>query len=387
MFQNKLRKVLAVSVLMAVMAGCSSSKPAAETAPAATPAKEPIKIGVVTSLTGANAATGVQVSTGAKLAIKEWNAKGGIQGQQIEVLVEDDQSNPTGATNAFNKIAAAKPAGMVLPTFAPFVMALEPAVRQLGVPSLTSATGVAITKQGNPWFFRTRTNDEIMGKIAANFAADELKTKKPGLLYANNDYGKGGFGVIKATLEAKGIPLAATETFNQGDKDMTAQLLNLKKAGVDLIIVWSIPADSATIAVQQKQLGLGVQILGSPGWGTKEFFDLAKGAADGQYGLVDYAGGSTDRIKAWEKAVDENFKGIPASFVTGAAYDGTNIMLSAMNKVGTDPAKVREAMAATQNYDGIIGSFSFDKEGNGLRQAVIFKIENNAIKVVKTMKE
>ncbi|HEY3368962.1 MAG TPA: ABC transporter substrate-binding protein [Symbiobacteriaceae bacterium] len=380
-------KVLALTVIMAVVAGCGS-KPAATSAPAATEApKEPIKIGVVTSLTGPNAATGIQVATGAKLAAKEWNDKGGVQGRKIDVQVEDDQGTPTGATNAHNKIAASKPAGVVLPTFAQLVMALEPAVKQLAVPSLTSATGVAITKQGNPWFFRTRTNDEVMGKLAANFAADELKTKKPGVLYANNDYGKGGYAVIKATLEAKSIQLVGAESFNSGDKDFTAQLLNLKKAGSDLIIIWSTPADSAVIALQQKQLSLGVQILGSPGWGVKEFFDLVKGAADGQYGLVDYAGGSSDRIKAWEKAVDDSAKGIPASFVTGAAYDGLSIMLGAMNKVGTDPAKVRDAMLATQNYDGIIGTFSFDKEGNGLKQAVIFKIENNAMKVIKSVKE
>ena len=386
MFQRTFPKVVATAVIMAALIGCSSSQPAApaDKAPAS---QEPIKIGVVTSLTGGLAATGIQVATGAKLAAKEWNDKGGIQGRQIEVVVEDDQSNPTGATNAFNKVAAAKPAGLVLPTFAQFVMALEPSVKQAAVPTLTSATGVAITKQGNPWFFRTRTNDEIMGKIAATFAADELKAKKPGILYANNDYGKGGFDVLKATLEAKGLQLAGAESFNSGDKDMTAQLLKLKQAGSDLIIVWSVPADSATVALQQKQLDLGIQILGSPGWGTKEFFDLAKGAADGHYGLVDYAGGSSDRIKAWEKAVNDNFKGIPASFVTGAAYDGVSIMLNAMNKVGTDPAKVRDEMRATKDYEGIIGTFSYDQEGNGLRQAVIFKIENNGMNVIKTMKE
>ncbi|HYG59722.1 MAG TPA: ABC transporter substrate-binding protein, partial [Symbiobacteriaceae bacterium] len=245
MFQRTFPKVVATAVIMAALIGCSSSQPAApaDKAPAS---QEPIKIGVVTSLTGGLAATGIQVATGAKLAAKEWNDKGGIQGRQIEVVVEDDQSNPTGATNAFNKVAAAKPAGLVLPTFAQFVMALEPSVKQAAVPTLTSATGVAITKQGNPWFFRTRTNDEIMGKIAATFAADELKAKKPGILYANNDYGKGGFDVLKATLEAKGLQLAGAESFNSGDKDMTAQLLKLKQAGSDLIIVWSVPADSAT---------------------------------------------------------------------------------------------------------------------------------------------
>jgi len=391
MFRKALISVMSLALILTVLAGCGGTPKTAEPAkPAAAEApkpKEPIKIGVVTSTTGPLAATGIQVATGVKLAAKEWNDKGGVDGRKVEVTVEDDQGTPTGATNAFNKISGMKPDAVVLPTFAQLVMALEPSVKQTAVPALTSATGVAITKAGNPWFFRLRTNDEYMGKFAADFAASELKTKKPGVIYANNDYGKGGFDVIKATLEKAGVKLAGAESFNANDKDVTAQLLNLKKAGADLIIAWSVPTDSATIAVQQKQLGLGIPFLGSPGWGTKEFFDLAKGAADGNYGLVDFVPGTDDRTQKWVKAVDDNFKGVPANFVVGANYDGTMVLLTNMAKAGSEPKKVREAMLATKDYAGIIGPFTFDSVGNGLRQAYIFKIENNGIKAVKTLRE
>ncbi len=391
MFRRVLISVMSLVLILGLLSGCGGTQKSAEPAkqaPAETAKpKEPIKIGVVTSTTGPLAATGIQVATGVKLAAKEWNDKGGVGGRKVEVTVEDDQGTPTGATNAFNKIAGMKPDAMVLPTFAQLVMALEPSVKQTAVPSLTSATGVAITKAGNPWFFRLRTNDEYMGKFAADFAVGELKIKKPGIIYANNDYGKGGYEVIKATLERAGVKPVGAESFNANDKDVTAQLLNLKKAGADLIIAWSVPTDSATIALQQKQLGLGIPFLGSPGWGTKEFFDLAKGAADGNYGLVDFVPGNDDRTTKWAKAIADNFKGVPANFVVGANYDGTMMLLTAMEKVGSDPRKVRETMLATKGYAGIIGPFTFDTVGNGLRQAYIFKIENNSIKSVKTLRE
>ncbi|MCL5047020.1 MAG: ABC transporter substrate-binding protein [Actinobacteria bacterium] len=393
MFRRGFMVLVSVLVAAAFLVGCSSgsSGPAPKNEgssktdqPAA--AKDPIRIGVVTSLTGPAAATGQQVAVGVKLAALEWNAKGGIGGRKIEVQVEDDQYKPSDALNAYNKIMAQKPVAVVLPTFAQLVMALEPNVKASAIPHFTSATGTAITKVGNPWFFRLRTNDEIMGRLIADFALKELKTKKPGIIYANNDYGKGGYETIKAVLEKTGTPLAAAEAFNSGDKDVSAQLLKLKKAGVDLIISYSTPADSATIALQQKQLGLGVPFLGSPGWGVREFFDLVKGAADGNHVTVDFVPGNDERTQKWAKAIEDNFKGTPVSFVVSTNYDGANILFSAIEKVGTDPNKLREALLATQNYSGITGTYSFDSVGNGLRQAVFSKIENNSMKVLKTIK-
>ncbi len=388
MFRRTTMVTLALLLAVTLLAGCggSASAPASKSEqPAAS--KEPIKVGVVTSLTGPAAATGQQVAAGVKLAALEWNAKGGINGRPIEVDVEDDQYKPSDALNAYNKLSAQKPVAVFLPTFSQLVMALEPNVKAAAIPHFTSATGTVITKSGNPWFFRLRTNDEIMGKLAVNYALQDLKTKKPGLIYANNDYGKGGYEVIKGMLDKAGVALVDAEAFNTTDKDVSAQLLKLKKAGADLIISWSTPADSATIALQQKQIGLGIPFLGSPGWGTKEFFDLVKGAADGNSVLVDFVAGNDERTQKWVKAVQDNLKATPPSFVVSSNYDGANILFNAIAKVGTAPDKLRGALLGTQNYAGITGTYSFDPAGNGLHQGVIAKIENNNLKVVKIVKE
>lgn len=334
-------------------------------------AKDPIVIGVVTSQTGPNAATGKQVAAGVQAAAAEWNAKGGINGRQIKVLVEDDANNPTTALNAFNKLMGEKPAAMWLPTFTPLVMAAEPAVKQAKVPTFTSATGTGITKSGDGWFFRLRTNDDKQGRLAATFALQEMKAKKPAILYPANDYGKGGYAAIKSELDKAGVKLIAEETFNQGDKDISTQLRKIKAAGADLLIAWTVPTDSGLVAVQASQVGLGIPILGGPGFGTPEYLQLAGDASNGINVLVDAYIDVNGAHKAFADLVRKENKDTPISFVVSANYDGAIMLFEAIKKTGTDPAKLKAALLATKNHKGVTGPYTFDKEGNGLHQGVL----------------
>ena len=232
MTKRSMMYVLVVLVVALVAVGCGSTTtttaPAASTttaAPAgstttAAPTGGKIIVGCFTSLTGASAGAGSTIATGVKFAVKEWNDKGGINGQQIEVIVEDDQSTPTGAVNAFNKLVSQKPAFIVGPPFTGNVLAVEQSLKTSG--KLPVATNVAITQGGDGWFFRVGTVDSITSVLSAQFIIDDLKAKKPAIIYPNNDYGKGGYEGIKAYCDSKGIPLVAAETFTQGtDKDVT----------------------------------------------------------------------------------------------------------------------------------------------------------------------
>lgn len=373
------RKLFALVLLFSMfLTACSGSQSGSSS-------KEPIKIGVVTSTTGPNAATGKQVAVGVQQAAKEWNDKGGLLGRQIVVEVEDDANNPTTAVNAFNKLVSGKPAALWLPTFTPLVMANEQGVKQAKIPVFTSATGTVITKSGDGWFFRLRTNDNKQGRLAATFAVNDLKSKKPAIIYPSNDYGKGGYAAIKAELEKLGVKLVAEETYNQGDKDVSTQLRKIKSAGADLLISWTIPTDSGMVAVQAQQTGIGIPILGGPGFGTGEYLALAQDATNGINVIVDAAVGFDDKSKEFVSRVNANFKDVPVSFVVSANYDGAMMLFEAIKKAGsTDPAKVRDALLATKNYAGVTGPYGFDKEGNGLHQGVLGKWENKKLVPQKT---
>jgi branched-chain amino acid transport system substrate-binding protein len=380
--------VTATALFLSACSGASTGTtpaPAGGSGAPAPAAQAKIVVGVVTSQTGPNAATGKQVAVGVQQAAKEWNEKGGINGQQIDVVVEDDAGTPTAALNAFNKVMSSKPVAIIDPTFAGLVMATEPAVKQAKIPVFTSATGTAITKSGDGWFFRLRTNDEKQGKLAANYAINDLKSKQPAILYPDNDYGKPGFEVIKATLEKAGVKLVDAEVYHQGDKDVSTQLRKIKSAGADLLISWTIPTDSGMVAVQAQQIGLGIPIFGSPGFGTGEYLQLAQDATNGISVLVDATIGFDDKSKEFVARVNKNFKDSPVSFVVSANYDGANMLFEALKKSGNEPAKVKAALLATQNYQGVTGPYSFDKEGNGLHQGVLGKWENQKLVPIKTM--
>lgn len=366
-------------------AGTQKGPGAAQTTEKAASGGEPIVIGVVTSLTGPLAATGVQVAAGVRLAAKEWNEKGGVKGRQVEVVVEDDAGNPSTAVNAFNKILGRKPVAMFAPTFTPLVMAMYEGIKQAGLPVFTSATGVPITKQPEKLFFRLRTNDEKAGRIIAQYAVQELKAKRPGILYPNNDYGKGGYQVIKTTLEELGAPPVAAETFTQTDKDVSAQLLKIKRAGADLLIAWTVPADSGLVAKQARQLDLGIPILGGPGFGTEEYLELAGEATDGIHVLLDAAVGLDEKTRPFVEAVKKNFPDVPVSFVVSTNYDGANMLLQAIEKAGTDPAAIRRALHEVKGYAGVSGPYSFDADGNGLHQGVLARWEGRKLVPLKTV--
>lgn len=392
--------VLAMGVITLAVAGCGSGSttttaavtPGAPTsAPDTTVATEatgePIRIGVVTSLTGPLAATGTQVATGVKYAAQEWNDKGGVNGRQVEVLVEDDQSTPNGSVNAFNALLSKNPNFIVGPTFTPLIMPLAPILEeQAKIPFFTSATGTPITKAGGGWFFRLRTNDTQTALLLIQYGIEELKAQKPAIIYPNNDYGKSGLTVMSEYLASTNLKFVAQETFNQGtDKDVSAQLNKIKNSGADLLIGWTVPVDSGMISVQATQIGMGMPILGSPGFGTPEFLKLAQGSTEGIKAIIDSTAGQDDASKDWAGKVKAAFPDSPVSFVVSAAYDGTSMALAEIGKGADTGDALRDALAAIKDYQGITGTYSFDAEHNGLHQGVIIEWKGQKFTPIKTI--
>lgn len=401
--RGRVRYLVVLSVVMALvlLAGCSKpapQTPAAEEKPApAAPEKpaappEPIKVGVVTSRTGPLAPTGIQVAAGVQFAAQQWNAKGGINGRKIEVVVEDDRSTPTDTLNAFNKlIAETKPIAAWGPTFTPLVLAMEPSVAEAKIPVFVSPTAPVVTQKGGGWFFRTRTNDVKMGVITAKFAVEGLKAKRIAFLYPNNDFGKGGYTIMSKAIKDLGAEEVAAEIYNQGDKDITAQLLNVRKAKADLLIPWTVPVDSAMVVQQSHELNLGIPILGGPGYATEEYLQLVGEATSGNYAMADAAIASAEvggrpEAQAWVKDFKAAFPAIPVSFVVSVAYDSANMLFEVIAAgTPTDGESLRKAMRAHPGYKGVGSTFKSDEEGNLSHQADIIKWEGTKMKLIDTI--
>ena len=378
---------LAVAAVMALaLIGCSPA-PAASSSGGekGSASQSPIVIGLVTEVTGPQASTGDNQINGLKLAIDEQNEKGGVNGRQIKLVIEDDASTPPGAVNAYNKIVAEqKPAAIVIPNFANFDMAIEPAIRKAEIPAITGASGPGVTAAGNPWIFRVRTNDVVMGQLAAEYAVNELGAKKVGIIYVTGEMGAGASKVVKDNLEKLGVTPVGVESYNPDDKDVTAQLLNLQKAGAELIIGWGYPPDAAMVMTNMHQLGLNMKLLGSPAYGISDALNLAKDAANGHKVIIDWIPNDDPATQAWIKKIESRAK-FPANFIQSVYYDAGNILVQTIEKAGTEPAAVRDGLRAVKGYKGLTGEYSFDDKGDGLRQAFIGEIKDGKAVPIKTV--
>jgi len=360
--------------------------PATSSKEAAAASKEPIVIGLVTSVTGGQAATGENQTAGIKMAIEEWNQKGGVNGRPIELAVEDDASNPTGAVNAFNKlISTKKPVAVIGPNYTNSIMAMEPYIKQAAIPVVTGANGVPITASGNPWFFRVLTNSAVTSELLVNYVVNDLGYKKIGIIYINGEYGQSTSKVVQDDLAKLGVTPVRVESYNPDDKDLTAQLLNLDRAGAEIVIGLSYPPDAGLIMTSVSQLGLKMKLLGNTAFSLPEALNIAKEAANGHYLMVEWMPSDDPAIQAWVKKIEARQKQ-PANYIDAAYYDGTNMLLKAIETAGTDPQAIRKAMLATKGYKGITGEYSFDEHGDGLRQLLITQVKDQKLVLVKVVK-
>jgi branched-chain amino acid transport system substrate-binding protein len=344
---------------------------------------KPIEIGLVNSVTGEAASTGIYVQRGVELAIEEWNSKGGINGQKIKLITEDDTGQAAGAVNGFSKLVKAnKPIVALLPNYSVMVMAIMPYLADGGVPSLTGATNPKITTQGNQWIFRFRTNDAIMAKLIAEYATKV--SDKIALIHDTNEFGRGGADALKESLATKGIVPLVQEGYNTGDKNFTAQLLNIQKSGAKVLLGWGHPLENGLIMKQIKEMGINIQLIGSAPYGHPVALNLAKDAAENVMFAQEYTAFDKDPVvQEFAKKYQAKYKQV-SEFNAATYYDATNLMLDTIQKYKpTTPKEMQEALEKVKDFKGICGTFGFDANHEGFRKAVIVKIVNGSPEVVQ----
>jgi branched-chain amino acid transport system substrate-binding protein len=349
--------------------------------------KESIKIGSMGPLTGPASLFGKSIRDTLALVFDRVNASGGINGQKIELLFEDDQGQPTVAVNAAKKLVYKDDAFMLIGTAssATNLAALE-VTMEAKVPMVALALAPKITEMNNPWVIRIPPTDIILGTHLANFVVNDRKLKKIAILHDSSDYGKGGKDSVVDALKKLGISPVATEAFNNDDKDFSSQLNSIKRSGADALVIWGIYAQGAQIITQAKKLGLTAQIFGSSGILQGSFLELVRGYAEGAYFVTFFAlDDPSPRTQAFVKEHREKLKSdpIPGS---GLNYEGANLIVSALKKVGPDRAKVMAELKKTKNFQGVTGTLSCDEKGECGRGAFIVQVKNDKPVTVWTAK-
>jgi branched-chain amino acid transport system substrate-binding protein len=334
-----------------------------------------IKIGMCAPVTGPAAESGGYAIKGAKLALEAVNKAGGILGKQAELIVEDDQTTNPGIVLAFSKLAAEPDIVAFLGSIrSTQVHAMAPDVLKLGKPVMIGGTDPNLTHMGNQWLFRFRPNDSYSGRVIADFGVNTLGKKKWAVLHSTDAFGTAGGKALSAALEKLGSPSVLDQGYANQSQDFTPVVLAIKQSGADILgSYFTFENDLGIFARQLRQLGVNIPWVGSPSITNITALKLAGPALYGTYGVADYNEDSCDGAKAFGKLYRDAVKVAPDN-QSSWTYDAISVLSAAINKAGsTDPAKIREAILATQKFPGAEGEYNFDQNGDGLHGYNIVK--------------
>ena len=242
-------------------------------------AQETVKLGLVAAMSGQSAKSGEAIVRGLSIAIDEINAKGGLLGKKVELIVRDDESNPAkGAIAARELVQREKVAALFGGLDTPVSLAIVPFANQTKVPFMgVWAAGTPITRNGaaENYVFRVSAVDELVDIALVDYAVAKYQAKKPGMILINNPWGESNEKGLKAALAAKNMPYAGIEKFETNDVDVVPQLTRLKEAGADALFLVANVAPSSQVVKSLDRMGWNVPIVSHWGPAGGRFSELA----------------------------------------------------------------------------------------------------------------
>lgn len=374
------RRTLITLAAFAALAGAGLSQAQAQS----------IKIAVLQELSGAGATAGTNAKNGIELAVKEINAAGGILGHKVETLVADTQSNPSVAKGLAQKAVDDNVFAVIGPTFSGSILVSMAETKRAEIPNFTGGEAASITKQGNPYIFRTSfTQDTAMPKVA-RYIANNMKAKTIAVLYVNNDFGKGGRDSITKALEALGTKVVADISTDSGQVDFSAPVLKAKQSNADAVFVYTNEEESARALRELRKQGWTKPIVGETTLTGQKVIDLAGDAANG---AIAHVGLTVDapnpQMLKFKAKFYESYKYISDhNGIKG--YTGVYLLKAAIEKVGKlDRVAVAKALhgltVTAAKEPGVIMDVSVDANGDLDRESFIVEVQNGRQIVKETL--
>jgi branched-chain amino acid transport system substrate-binding protein len=315
-----------------------------------------IKIGLITDKVGPAKGYAEPVAQGAVYAVKELNAKGGLLGRQVELLVEDDQGKPDVSATAARKLVDAGAAFILSVSLTPATQQAQSVTLETKTPHMTpSNSGDTLTTQiVNPNFWQTGPLASTQIATLLSYARNK-NYKKVALITDNSDLGQLTNRFFKAGLEKSGIQVVSEEVVPGGSTTADPQMQKVRAANPDALFMTGVlTPENALILRSYRQLGLKTPVLGNYNLSIPVYSTVAKGLMDGVV-FVD----AFDPNKAETKRFIDAFKkdtGNEPYNLNGYGYDGLMLAADAIKRAGsTDKDKVRDAMQATKAFTGVMG--------------------------------
>ena len=347
-----------------------------------------IKVGEFASLTGKEKTFGMSSHEGTELAFEEINKAGGVLGKQIELLTEDNQSKAGEPANIVNKLISRDGVVAILGEVASSrSLEAAPIAQEAKIPMISPAsTNPKVTEVGD-YIFRVCFIDPFQGTVMANFAINTLKVKKVAILTdAKSDYSKGLAKYFKEQFTKNSGVISSELDYNGSDKDFKAQLTTIKGAAPDAVFIPGYYTDVALIAIQAQEIGLSIPLFGGDGWESDNLLQVAGKAIEGHYFSTHCSPEDTSsKMTSFVAAYKAKYIKIPDA-MAALGYDSAYVLAEAIKRAGTtEGPKLRDAIAATKDFEGVTGKFSLNEKRDAVKSAAILQIKDGKFKFLETI--
>jgi branched-chain amino acid transport system substrate-binding protein len=375
MMKKRLGKFLIVAVVGVFMVAAGSAM-----------AADTIKLGVAGPHSGDLASYGIPTIKAAELVVKEINAKGGVLGKQVELLVEDDVCKPELATNTATKLVSEGAHVVLGHICSGATKAALGIYKDANIPVMSpSATNPDLTQSGDyPNFFRTIASDDAQARLEVDFALDTLKLKKIAVLHDKGDYGKGLAEFAKAFLEADSrAEVVFYEGITPGAVDYSAVVQKIKQSKAEAVIFGGYHPEASKIVSQMRKKRMDTIFISDDGVKDDTFIKVAQKYAEGVYATGPMDVSQNPMAIGANEAHKKAYGADPGAFFLNA-YSATLALLNAIEQAGsTDYAAVTEALR-TKDVETPLGKIRFDDRGDAIGVGFsMYQVKNGAYAELK----
>jgi branched-chain amino acid transport system substrate-binding protein len=349
-------------------------------------AETTIKIGEVDPLTGGVSQFGIGCHQGFVLAFDEINRGGGILGQKLELITEDNQSKPGQSSTAVRKlITQDKVVAILGDATSSATLEAAPIAQDDKIPMITpTATNPRITEVGD-FIFRVCFLDEFQGRVLAKFTREKLNAGKVvTLIDVKQDYSVDLAKFFKDEFSKLGGKIVGEQSYATGDTDFRAQLTSIRAAQPDVVCVPGYYQEVALIVKQGRQIGLNMPFVGCDGWADQALVAIGGKAVDGCYFTNHFSPDDpTPIVKEFVARYQEKY-GAPPDTFAALGYDAARLLADAIKRAGSlDSKALRDALAETAGFGGVTGQISFDANRNASKPGLIVRVKGGRFEIAE----
>ena len=356
---RKLPLILALAVALVIgimLTGCE--RPSGPQEPAT------IKIGLAGALTGSDGEIGSAMLNGSKVAIDEWNAKGGVLGKKIETIVQDDEASGQKAVTVAQTLVDAGVVAVIGHFNSGCTIPASRVYNDAKIVEISpGSTNPQYTEQGFPYAFRICGRDDQQGAVIAAYLHDQLKLNKIAILNDKTTYGDGLAKVVENVFKTKGGEVVMSDGIDKNEHDFRTDISKLKGSGAEALVWGGMYGQGGPLCEQLREAGLTFPFVSDDGCQDQKFVDAVGGNAQNVFVSFGKDYSTSPEAQAFVKKYKDTYNRDVGSYSV-YGYDAANVLLTAIDKAqSTDPEKVAAVMKG-QPFDTIQGNIEFDAKGD-----------------------